>query len=58
VETGTSNPLSKFIKRYDDDESPELSLETPVHIQEEKGPDKTSSLVPEVQIKEVPQKEK
>jgi hypothetical protein len=58
VETSASNPLSEFIKIYDDDESPEVSLGTPVHIEEEKGPDKTSSPVPEVQIKEVPQKEK
>jgi hypothetical protein len=54
VETSTSNPLSEFIKIYDDDEIPEASLRTPVHIEEEKGPEKTSSPVPEVQILEVP----
>jgi hypothetical protein len=46
VETSASNPLSEFIKIYDDDESPEVSLGTPVHIEEEKGPEKTSSPVP------------
>jgi hypothetical protein len=51
VETNTSNRLSDFIKIYDDDESPEVSLRTPVHIKEEKGPKKTFSPIPEVQIK-------
>jgi hypothetical protein len=45
-----------LIKIYDDDESPEVSLVTPVHIEEEKGPEKTSSPVPNTQIQEVPQK--
>jgi hypothetical protein len=40
------NPLSELIKIYDDDESPEVSLVTPVHIEEEKEPEKTSSPVP------------
>jgi hypothetical protein len=56
--TGTSNPLSEFIKIYDDDESPEVSLGTPVHVEEEKGPEKTSSPIPDIQTQEVPQKEK
>jgi hypothetical protein len=54
VETSASNPLSEFVKIYDDDESPKVSLRTLVHIEEGKGPYKTSSPVPEVQIKEVP----
>jgi hypothetical protein len=58
VETSASDPLRELIKIYDDDESPEVSLGTPVHIEEEKGPEKTSSPVPEVQTQEVPQKEK
>jgi hypothetical protein len=48
--TSVSNPLSELIKIYDDDESPEVSLVTPVHIEEEKGPEKTSSPVPDAQI--------
>jgi hypothetical protein len=36
----------------------EVSLGTPVHIEEEKGPEKTSSPIPDVQIQKVPQKEK
>jgi hypothetical protein len=56
--TGALNPLSEFIKIYDDDESPEVSLGTPVHVEEEKGPEKTSSPLPDVQTQEVPQKEK
>jgi hypothetical protein len=50
--------LSELVNIYDDDESPEVSLGTPVHVQEEKGPEKTSSPVPGVQTQEVPQKEK
>jgi hypothetical protein len=34
VETITSDPLNKLINIYDDDESPEVSLETPVRVQE------------------------
>jgi hypothetical protein len=43
-----------MIKIYDDDESPEVSLVTPVHIEEEKGPEKTSPHVLDVQIQKVP----
>jgi hypothetical protein len=32
--TGVMNPLSEFIKIYDDDESPKVSLGTPVHVEE------------------------
>jgi hypothetical protein len=39
-----------MIKIYDDDEIPELSLATHVLIEEEKGPEKTSSPVPDAQI--------
>jgi hypothetical protein len=42
--TTASNPLSELIKIYDNDESPEVSRVTPVHIEEEKGPEKTYSL--------------
>jgi hypothetical protein len=51
------NPLTKFINVYSDDESLEASQRTPMHVQEEKEPKKTSSLEPEVQTYEVPQKE-
>jgi hypothetical protein len=44
---GASNPLSELIKIYDNDESPEVSLVTPVHIKEEKGPEKISSPMPD-----------
>jgi hypothetical protein len=44
------NPLSELIKIYDDDESPEVSLVTPVHIEEEKEPKNSSSHVPDAQI--------
>jgi hypothetical protein len=55
--TSASNPLSELIKIYDDDESPEVSLVTPVHIEEEKEPEKTSSPVPDSQIQGLPQNE-
>jgi hypothetical protein len=57
VETRAPNPLRKIITIYSDDESPESSHDTPMHVQEEKGLEKTSSPEPEVQTKEVPQKE-
>jgi len=38
------------MKIYDDDESPEVSLVTTVHIEEENEPEKTSSLVPNAQV--------
>jgi hypothetical protein len=57
VETSVPNPLSEFINIYSDDESPKAYLGTPVHVQEEKGPEKTSSPNPRVQTQEVPQKE-
>jgi hypothetical protein len=43
--TRTPNPLSELIKIYDYDESPKVSLVTPVHIKEEKESGKTSSPV-------------
>ena len=55
--TYTSNPLSEFIRIYDEDESLEESLGTHVHVEEEKGPEKTSSPEPKVKTKEVLQKE-
>jgi hypothetical protein len=48
VEASTIDPLHELIKIYDDDESAEVSLGTPVHIEEEKEPEKTSSPAPEV----------
>jgi hypothetical protein len=48
------NPLSELIKIYDYDESSEVSLVTPVHIEEEKEPEKTSSLVPDAQTQGLP----
>jgi hypothetical protein len=48
--------LSEFIKIYDDDANSKVSLGTPVHIEEEKGLDKTYSPIPKFQIKEVPHK--
>jgi hypothetical protein len=30
-------PINELIKIYDDDESPEVSLVTPVHVKEENG---------------------
>jgi hypothetical protein len=42
--TCVPNPLSKLINIYNDDEIPESSHDTPVHVQEEKGSEKTSSL--------------
>jgi hypothetical protein len=47
IETQAPNPLRKLIHIYSDDESPESSHGTPVHVQEEGGPEKTSSPEPE-----------
>jgi hypothetical protein len=55
--TDASNPLSELIKIYDDNESPKVSLVTQVHIKEEKGPEKTSSHVPDTQIQGIPHNE-
>jgi hypothetical protein len=55
--TNASNPLSELIKIYDDDESLEVSLMTPLHIKEEIEPEKTSSLVLDSQIQGFPQNE-
>jgi hypothetical protein len=33
VETSTSDPLRELINIYDDDESPEVSLRTSIHIE-------------------------
>jgi hypothetical protein len=50
------NPLSKLIHIYSDDEIPEPSHDSPVRVQEEKGPEKVSSPEPKVQDEEVSQK--
>jgi hypothetical protein len=57
VSVGTSAPdsLCELIKIYDDYEILEVSLVSPVHIKEEKEPEKTSSLVPDAQIHGLPQ---
>jgi hypothetical protein len=49
VETSVPNPLIEFINVYNDDESPKEYQRTPVHVQEEKEPEKDSSPKPEVQ---------
>jgi hypothetical protein len=58
VETSALDPLREIIKIYDDDESSEVSLNNPVHVEEEKGPVKTYYPIFDVQTQEVPQKEK
>jgi hypothetical protein len=57
IETQAPNPLSTLIHIYNDDKSLNPSRESPVRIQEEEGPEKTSSPEPEVQHKEVSKKE-
>jgi hypothetical protein len=52
VETNVPNPLSKFIDIYSDDESPEASHKTSVHVEEEKGAEEKTPLVPDVQSQE------
>jgi hypothetical protein len=56
VETSASDPLHELIKIYDDDESSEVSLGNPMHVKEEKGLDKTSSPISNIQTQEIPQK--
>jgi hypothetical protein len=51
------NPLCELINIYDDEESLEVSLVTPVQIIEEKEPEKTSSPAPDAQIWGLPQNE-
>jgi hypothetical protein len=65
IETQAPNPLSMLIHIYNDDERTKTSRGTSVHIQEEKGPEKTFSPSPEkvssarlgVQNQGIPQKE-
>jgi hypothetical protein len=52
-ETQAPNPLSKLIHIYSNDESQESSHGTPVHVEEEGDPNKTSSPQPEFQYHEV-----
>jgi hypothetical protein len=54
VETSASDPHRELIKIYDDDESPEVSLGTPLHVEEEKIPKNASPPTPKVQTQEVP----
>ena len=44
------NPLHDLITIYDEEERSEVSLVTPMHITEEKDPEKASSLAPNAQI--------
>jgi hypothetical protein len=48
--TSAPNPLCELINIYDDEESSEVSLVTPVQITEEKEPEKASSPAPDSQI--------
>jgi hypothetical protein len=48
--TSAPNPLRELINIYDDEESLEVSLVTPVQITEEKEPEKASSPAPDTQI--------
>jgi hypothetical protein len=57
IEAQEPNSLRILIHIYSDDESLEPAHDTPVHIQEEEGPEKTPSPKPEVQDKKVSQKE-
>jgi hypothetical protein len=52
VETSVPNPLTEFINIYSDDESPEASQKTSVHVEEEKGAEEKTPLVPDVQSQE------
>jgi hypothetical protein len=54
MDTSAPNLLCELIKIYDDEEIPEVSLGTPVHIEEEKGPANTYSPLTKVQTQEVP----
>jgi hypothetical protein len=49
------NPLHELITIYDDKESLDVSLVTPVHITEEKEPEKVSPPAPNDQIQSLPQ---
>jgi hypothetical protein len=51
---GAPKPLHDLIKIYDDEESLEVSLVTPVQIREEKEPNKASSPAPDAQIQGFP----
>ena len=52
VKTSAPNPLSKFIDIYSDDESPEASQKTSVHVEEEKGEKEKTPLILDAQIQE------
>jgi hypothetical protein len=52
VETSVSNPLTKFINIYSDDESLEASQKTSVHVEEEKGAEEKIPFVPNIQSQE------
>jgi hypothetical protein len=48
VETSAPNPLTEFINIYSDDQSLEASLETSMHVEEEKGTEEKTPLVLDV----------
>jgi hypothetical protein len=52
---GAPNPLHDIITIYDDEESSQDSLVTPIQITEEKEPEKVSSPVPDAPIQNLPQ---
>jgi hypothetical protein len=57
IETQEPSPLSTLIHIYSDKESLKPAHDTPVQVQEEKGPEKTTSPEPKVQDKKVLQNE-
>jgi hypothetical protein len=54
-EIGVPNTLFDLITIYDDEESSEVSLVTPISIIEEKGPEKTSAPSPDASVQNPPQ---
>jgi hypothetical protein len=53
IETRAPNPFNKLIHIYRDKEISKPSHDSPMRVQEEKGPEKVSSLEPKVQGEEV-----
>jgi hypothetical protein len=54
--TSIPNPLFDLITIYDDEESLEVSLVTPVQITEENEPEKASTPGPDASIQNLPQR--
>jgi hypothetical protein len=55
--TSVPNPLFDLITIYDDEESSEVSLVTPVQITEEKEPERASTPGPDAPVQSCPQSE-